>query len=103
MTKPTFIRITPAGEVTETPLDHVPTLAELQAGVVGDIEIVPHFTRYAGSRCVAFCNEEGKLESFPVNAIATRLWREQFKRRLDDFLVGDIVIVAGPPAFLNRM
>ena len=82
----------------------VPTLEELQAAVGGLIEAIPHFTEYKGNRCVALCNEEGKLRNMPYNLTATKLWLEAMKvTAIDDHLVGDIVILVGDDAFLANL
>lgn len=50
-------------------------LKELQALVGGLIEQVPHFTKYDGKKCIAWCNEEGRIKGLPVNPKATSLWK----------------------------
>lgn len=54
-------------------------------------------------RCVAFCNEEGKLHGLPLNSVATRMWQTQVGRPLDDVLVGDILLVIGDRHFRGEV
>src|SRR3954470_16511001 len=85
-------------------LDTTPALEQLQAGVGGNIEIVPYFIKYGNAPCVAFCNEEGKLEGLPVNTTAQRLWEDAYGDRItEDVLVGPIVIVTGDDELLNSL
>lgn len=48
-------------------------------------------------RAVAFCHEEGKLQSLPLNRVATAFWfreiGEAMAQKLNDVLVGNIVII----------
>lgn len=83
------------GEAIPAPCNSLP-LEKLQQMVGGYIEVVPYFTSYEGERCIAFCDEEGKLKGKSVNAVATNLWYDQFAEIAQaDVLVGDIVIVQG--------
>lgn len=76
-------------------------LDALQSAVGGHIESIPYFSKYDGAPCVAFCNEEGKLEGLPVNATATALWHAQgFKA---DVLCGSVCIVQGDSAFMREL
>lgn len=91
-------------QLTFTNLDHVPDFRELHEAVDGPIEIVPYLNHYMGRPCVAFCNEEGKLEGRPINREAHRLWCLAVGRIItDDVLVGPIAIVVGPQSFLDRL
>jgi hypothetical protein len=67
--------------------------------------MVPYFTTYEGSPCIAFCNEEGKLPHFdlPYNPTATGLWSKAIGKVPNDHLVGGIAIVVGPKSFLRDM
>jgi hypothetical protein len=104
-----FITIKPnapadkAFEVEE--IDVTPDLEKLQAGVGGDIEIVPYWTRIFGRRCIAFCHEQGKLEGLPINHGANILWRMGYEggARIDDVLVGTIIVIIGSPSFLSKL
>jgi hypothetical protein len=90
---------------TTIPLSRRVELSELQAGVGGFIETVPNLTtyRHEGKRvaCFAFCNEEGKLNSLPLNERATAIWQSQF--RTSDVLVGPVVIVFGDQEFMDNV
>ena len=92
------------GALTVTPLDQPPDHHQLHDAVQGFIELIPWFTSYQGRPCVAFCNEEGKLEGLPFNRAANLLWAEALGYPpTNDVLVGPIAIVAGPQSFLDRL
>lgn len=116
----------PAGGMTETPLDRVPNLTFLQKAVGGFIEPVPSFTSIARDGavvdCIAFCNEEGKLQRLEVNRNATRLWDEALRRiKTDrgapayptgltgrdgkpvDLLVGNVCVIVGDAELLGAL
>jgi len=78
-------------------------LEELQAAVGGYIETVPYFDKYGPHDCVAFCNEEGKLNNLPLNEQATQAWQEAVGQPLGDVLVGDIIILSGDKEFLKSL
>jgi Domain of unknown function (DUF3846) len=85
-------------------LTGAPPLELLQFGVGGLIEIVPRFNKFGGRPCIAFCNEEGKLNGLPVNYLAQQLWEEACGRAIrEDHLVGNIVVIVGSTSFLKRM
>lgn len=86
-------------------IDGPPALPDLQAMVGGYIQVVPHFTRFNGEPCVAFCNEDGKLSDDPkINAEANRFWFDQYPAiRGHDTLVGDIVIVTGDSELMEAL
>jgi hypothetical protein len=109
-----------------TELTKPPPLDRLQEAVGGYIEVVPHFTTLgvAGDSvpCLAYCDEEGKLNHKPVNPAATRLWHEALMRitdedgkrpfpngllgshdKLVDMLVGNICIVIGDAKLMARL
>jgi hypothetical protein len=88
------------GTVTTEKADKV-SLEDLQEGVGGYIETVPYFDNYKNERCVAFCNEYGKLNGDPMNGTATRLWWDALGQPVTDYLVGDIVIVQGADLLEN--
>lgn len=78
-----------------------PKLETLQRLVGGYIEVVPLLQEYNGKPCVAYCNEEGKLNGMAVNVSATKLWHLALKendRIIDDVLVGDVVIITADTA-----
>lgn len=95
-----FFVIAPSGEVSRRALTSPPTLADLQAAVGGFIEAVPYFDRFEGAACVAFCNEEGKLDFLPVNVWATRYWANAMGGNPGDVLVGPVCVVCGDAEFL---
>lgn len=99
MSKGVMTIITCDNTVTHMPLDHVPSLQELQAQVGGCIERVPYFDTYNRAPCVAYCNEEGKLEGLPMNVVATALWYESIDAVIGDTLVGNVVILTGDHEF----
>ena len=88
----------------------------LQGAVGGYIELVPMFTTYGErngprERCVAFCDEDGKLKDLPVNFLAQALWQDAIFYRPDgslvmamtDVLVGPIAIVTGDDEFMAEL
>ena len=62
------------------------TLEELQGFVKGYIEIA-----YIKDDMIFICNEEGKLDNLPENAIATAIWMNNFGPF--DCIVGDVAII----------
>ena len=62
-----------------------------------DIEAVPHWEVRNGLPCVAYCNEEGKLEGLPINDRATLMWWNVLGRRVDDALCGNVVVLVNLP------
>lgn len=89
---------------------------ELQAAIGGGwLEIVPNFTtiKHDGKirRCVAFCDEEGKLARgrgpLLPNEAATYRWELAQLRTptplLNDFLVGSIAVVFGDAEFMEAL
>jgi hypothetical protein len=84
--------------------DHKVPLEELQAGVGGLIELVPHLTSYKGKPCVAFCNENGKLDGLGINPLAQAVWVAALKEvalKPWDILLGDVVVLTGDEGFLE--
>jgi Domain of unknown function (DUF3846) len=95
-----LVIIIPADEaqaIRSRETDEQPALQELQDIVDGFIEPVPLWTDYMGIEAVVYCNEDGKGRELPVNRRATALWYEKLGQRVDDILVGDIVLVVGLP------
>jgi hypothetical protein len=81
-----------------------PTLDMLVYGVEGHIEIVPRFNKFGGRPCIAFCNEEGKMQGKAPNHLAQILWEENLGRIItEDHLVGNIVIIVADIDFLRAM
>ena len=92
------------GTISHVEQDTTPELKQLQDGVAGSIEVIPDFKYYEGENCVAFCNEEGKLEGLPFNGHATREWLQQSPVYLGrDVLCGDIIIVSGTESALEEL
>lgn len=83
--------------------DRPVSLKELKAAVGGWIELVPLFESYDDKHCVAFCNEEGKLNGLPVNTRATKLWHDQVDFQLSDVLVGSVVVCHGDDEFMAAL
>lgn len=101
---PRTVLISTNGTILETPIKEPPSLDVLQKAVGGHIECVPYFTRYGEERCIAFCNEEGKLEGLPPNPVAQNLWEKAVgDGLLGDFLVGNILLVVGDEKFLEQL
>jgi hypothetical protein len=78
-------------------------LEDLQNAVGGYIQIVPGFDKYKGKRCVAFINEEGKLDGLPYNEFATTMWMGLVGSLSGDYIVGSIAIVTGDKAFMRAL
>lgn len=92
------------GSQIVTRLTAPPTIEQLHAAVGGYIEMVPFFTTFEGNECVAFCNEEGKLEGLPPNIPAQILWQIAVRRVIrDDLLVGPIVVITGDEELLRAL
>lgn len=100
-------RLTVIGtDYMETTLDlsNTPPLEVLQAAVEGHIEVVPLFNTFRGASCVAFCNEDGKLEGMIRNILAQELWETAAGCVISgDFLVGPIAIVTGDDELLRSL
>ena len=90
-----------------------PTLPALKDAIGGGyLEVVPRFTHihHDGKvhRCVAFCDEDGKRKQLPYNAHATQLWDAVMRASVGcgcapDYLVGQIGVVFGDPAFMKAL
>jgi hypothetical protein len=83
----------------------IPKYEQLKAALNGGmLEVVPHLNKFMGRNCVAFCDEEGKLNGLPSNFLAQKIWEESFGRAIiEDHLVGPIVIIVGSPSFLREL
>jgi hypothetical protein len=81
----------------------MPGLEFWQKAVGGHIEMVPYWRKAHGEECVVFCNEEGKMNGLPVNTVATEMWKRASKNPVDDYLVGDIVMVTGDAEFMAAL
>lgn len=87
-------------------LNHSDVLKELQYIVGGPIEQVPGFDSYADYKCIAFCNEEGKIRDLPINFMATTLWYVALKKnelKTTDYLCGNIAVVYGDDEFMEKL
>lgn len=85
-----------------------PALFERLREIVGGwIELVPLFETIVinGERvpCVAFCNEEGKLDGLELNTVATAMWRKSAGGDIDDMLFGPVAVVIGDEEFLESV
>lgn len=80
------------GTIEKTEPDSV-SLEDVQKGVGGYIEAVPYFDVYEGEECQAWCDEEGKIKSYPMNGKGTNYWYDIMGVNGGDYLVGDIVIL----------
>lgn len=101
MGKMTVLKPDGSTEVTDG-LDKCPNYTELNKAIGGSFQTVPYFDKYNDERCVAFCNEEGKILGLPYNEPAQHLWLAQVGL-IDDYLVGDIVILQGDAAFMRSI
>lgn len=100
----TLVTIKVDGTITREDVTEKVPLAKLQKAVGGYVEIVPGLTNYEGHRCVAYCNEDGKLDGLSFNREAHRLWEHSFGDVITkDYLVGDILIVYGDSAFMRSL
>lgn len=115
----TIIELFVDGTLKVTKVTGKPTLEKLKAGIGGGhIELVPMFNSYEFEGelvdCVAFCDEEGKLKSMPINRQATLLWHRALRRarhpglvaqsgNLVDVLVGTIAVVFGDKRFMEEL
>jgi Domain of unknown function (DUF3846) len=111
----TVVEIVPGRPVTERVITEKLTLSDLRKFVGGDVEAVPFFRSIALGlevvKCVAFCDEDGKMKNLEMNTLATNLWREAAMRlpgvkrqfRQEDFLVGPVIVVAGDDDFMATL
>ena len=107
------LSLNPDGSSTYAQFDAPVSLETLQSAVGGYIETVPGFDRIQPPDklggtvpCVAFCNEEGKLEGAPYNAQATQAWADCLKvplHAMSDVLVGSIIVLYGDDEFMNSI
>ena len=105
-----------------TPGEDKPVIEELSAPPRGDrlheivdgyLELVPMFNSIKVNgewrRCVAFCNEHGKLNALPFNTHATAFWLEAIMRDrgdapvIGDYLVGPVAVVMGDDDFMAQL
>src|SRR5262245_10251427 len=117
-----ILSIAPDGSESIREVEGEPTLEILQEAIGGGlIEVVPGFTSYRPDdrsgrivTCVAFCDEEGKIEGQTINSKATMHWQRALMTgghpgligpsgQLVDHLVGKIAIVWGDAAFMRAL
>jgi hypothetical protein len=114
-----MLTIPVVGAPSVTELDHCPTLDVLKEAIGGGyIEAVPGFesirigARGKRERCVAFCDEEGKLKGMPLNEIATTMWiraraptwgQHGLPHFPPDVLCGPVVVVYGDDELLDAL
>ncbi len=92
------------GTVLTEKQDYAPTLEQMQGAVGGFIELVPQFNKFEGQSCIAFCNENGKLEGLEFNAYATQVWWNQAPQFIEqDVLVGDVIVISGDAERLKEI
>lgn len=100
--KGTLTVIKTTGEIEKTEFDHVQSLDDLTKAVGGYIELIPYFEKYEGKPCIAYCNEEGKLDGLPLNVEAQVAWEKALGQPIfEDHLVGNIVVVQGDKEFME--
>jgi len=108
--KGTIISITPDFQRIITDCTEAVTLEQLREAIGGGyIELIPFFNNIEGTdgliiRCVAFCDEDGKLKKLRFNEIATSLWRNAIRRnghQSNDVLCGPVAIVFGDKEFME--
>jgi len=106
------------GSIEFRTIDKPPTHTELHEIVGGYIELVPYWTELIvpsmkiNSRCVAFCDADGKTTgNKELNKRATIMWESVLNRRKGnpmslrglDYLVGDIVVVYGDNELMDTL
>lgn len=112
--KGTILTFKPFADAPEVAtVDGPPDLPLLKAAIGGGyLEVVPRFNTIAHDgvrhRCVAFCDEDGKLKQLPVNRPATLLWNAAMLRSHGcgcdpDYLVGQIAVVFGDKEWMAAL
>lgn len=103
----TILAINADGTTELTEVGDPRILVHLRRIVGGYIEGVPLFDTVVHGglthRCVAFCNEEGKIRGLPINAAATLMWERAMGRDPGDVLMGNVAVVWGDGAFMSRI
>lgn len=85
-----------------------------QGKLGGWIEQVPRFDSIrvgeVVQRCVAFCDEEGKLKGLGYNRAATIAWHDAIPEgligpsgQIEDILVGPVLVIAGDAEFMEEL
>jgi hypothetical protein len=100
-----MIVVKPLGSPTVEELLLVPDFRKLKVGLDGGLlEVIPHFNKFMGRHCVCFVDEEGKLKHLLPNRTAQLLWEKSYGGPiLEDYLVGNVVIVVGSSEFLAQL
>jgi hypothetical protein len=118
--KGTVIRINVDGSQLITPVKSEPSLEMMKEGIDGGyLEIIPRFNwiNYDGvvRKCVAFCDEDGKIKRLPLNKAATIQWDRCLQEQglpglltpdgqhMIDHLVGPILVVTGDKEFMEAL
>lgn len=100
----TLLCIQTNGAVSSTLLIAPPHISTLRRIVQGHIEVIPYFDCYEGTRCIAFCNEEGKLHELPLNPYAQIHWlRALGVSNANDHLAGNVAVVIGDDELLEAL
>jgi hypothetical protein len=97
---PHLVILKPDGETLSYVITRLPTAEELLDLIGGWITEVPGFTSWAGSPCVAYCDEDGDRQNLPKNMLATKAWMKVHPEAFD-ILTGTVVLVVGPHDFLH--
>jgi hypothetical protein len=100
-----MVVIKPVGETSVEELLLVPDFHKLKIGLNGGLlEIVPRFNRFMSRPCIVFVDEEGKLKNLLPNRTAQLLWEKAYGGPIvEDYLVGNVVIVVGSQGFLAQL
>lgn len=93
-----------------------PTTQELMLQMGDDdvtFEQVPRFNYFVEpgtpddslSRCVAFCDEDGRRKALPVNDAATKMWSSAMGCVIprSEWLVGIVIVVTGDETFMEEL
>jgi hypothetical protein len=108
----TLVTVKVDGTTTEQQID-INNLKALQQAVGGYIEVVPYLEMFDHNgvirKCIALCDEDGKVKGKPLNPEATRKWYHNIEGKvgipahaMNDVLVGDIAFVFGDPKIMAQ-
>ena len=106
-----MVTILTSGATRITALDRSPDFTQIKDEIGGGfLEPVPFFDtvmiKGEVRRCVAFCDEDGKLKNLDFNPGATLLWKSaqvRSRRGVNDVLVGPVAIVFGDDELLEAL
>jgi len=110
--KGSIISILPDGTTTEFQIEGPPQLEMLKGAIGGGhLEVVPYLDTVGIKgivhKCIAFCDEEGKIKGLSFNRVANELWHlAQLARKrvvISDRLVGPVAIVYGDKEFMEEL